>query len=480
MRSGSPITKRGTAILDEPRPEYGSATDRPNAPKRAPSRASANLRHDFSDDFAGDYNEARPQGERRLRPRSIKLKLRTRIPTSVAGRIATGVALLLIAGVGVALLMLMRSFLLHDSRFMIHSRAAVEIQGNRHLTQGKLLDLFREDIGRNIFRISLADRQAELEALPWVERATVMRLLPGRIRIAIAERTPVAFVRQGSHIGLVDGSGVLLDMAPSGTAAQTEPHYSFPVVTGVSSADPASTRAARMKIFERFTADLDSSGEKISEVLSEVDLSNPEDVKALIPANSSEILVHFGDDHFLERYRRFQQLLPAWHTAYPKLASVDMRYEREVVLDMEGSAAAKIDAAPAAIKPAHLPVKPAVAASHTIAANHAALLHPAPKPAAKPAPHLVAASAPYKLPSSAAKPAVPTPASPPAAKTTPPAMSHPVASTPSAASHSAASATPPAALSPSAAARSGYPVKPAAGKPVLPTDAYHPPQVPTK
>jgi cell division protein FtsQ len=141
----------------------------------------------------------------------------------------------------------------------------------------------------------------------------------------------VAFVRQGSHIGLVDGNGVLLDMPVD---AKSGEHYSFPVVTGISANDPVSTRAARMKIFERFTSDLDAAGEKISQELSEVDLSNPEDVQALIPDHSTEILVHFGEDNFLERYRRFKEHLPEWRTLYPKLSSVDMRYEQQVVLQM--------------------------------------------------------------------------------------------------------------------------------------------------
>jgi cell division protein FtsQ len=164
-----------------------------------------------------------------------------------------------------------------------------------------------------------------------VAHATVMRLLPNRMRVSIVERTPVAFVRQGSRIGLVDGNGVLLDMPVD---AKSKEHYSFPVVTGIAGSDPISTRAARMKIFERFTSELDGSGEKISEELSEVDLSNPEDVQALIPDHSTEILVHFGEDNFLERYQRFKEHLPEWRTLYPKLSSVDMRYEQQVVLQM--------------------------------------------------------------------------------------------------------------------------------------------------
>src|SRR5260370_11572138 len=158
-----------------------------------------------------------------------------------------------------------------------------------------------------------------------------MRLLPNRMRVSIVERTPVAFVRQGSRIGLVDSNGVLLDMPVD---AKSKEHYSFPVVTGISANDPVSTRAARMKIFERFTSDLDGSGEKVSQELSEVDLSNPEDVEALIPDHSTEILVHFGEDNLLERYRRFKEHVAGWRTLYPKLSSVDMRYEQQVVLQM--------------------------------------------------------------------------------------------------------------------------------------------------
>ncbi len=69
-----------------------------------------------------------------------------------------------------------------------------------------------------------------------------------------------------------------------------------------------------------------------------MDLSNPEDVKALIPDKSNEILVHFGDVDFLDRYRRFEEHLPEWRTVYPKLSSVDMRYERQVVLEMQSGA----------------------------------------------------------------------------------------------------------------------------------------------
>jgi cell division protein FtsQ len=153
-------------------------------------------------------------------------------------------------------------------------------------------------------------------------------------------------VRQGSQIGLVDANGVLFDLpGPDGTETrggkQDVTHYSFPVLTGISAGDPLSVRSARMRIYLGFLAALDANGEGISKRLSEVDLSNPEDVKAVIPdagSSGADILVHFGEEKFLERYHQYQSHLAEWRTQYPKLASVDMRYEQQVVLQMQPGA----------------------------------------------------------------------------------------------------------------------------------------------
>jgi cell division protein FtsQ len=89
-----------------------------------------------------------------------------------------------------------------------------------------------------------------------------------------------------------------------------------------------------MHLYQQFIGDLDSGGAKVSTQLSEVDLSDSEDIWALLPAEGSDVQVHFGDSDFLARYRSYQQHLPEWRQQYPHLASVDMRYENQVVLDM--------------------------------------------------------------------------------------------------------------------------------------------------
>ena len=54
----------------------------------------------------------------------------------------------------------------------------------------------------------------------------------------------------------------------------------------------------------------------------------------LMPEQGADILAHFGEDHFLERYQRYKAHIAEWRQQYPKLAAVDLRYEQQVVLEM--------------------------------------------------------------------------------------------------------------------------------------------------
>src|SRR6201996_3172677 len=356
MKMGS---KRGavleTAEDDSP---YGVET-----PRRRASGSSRKASYRFpEDDDPDDYADAFEEPAFKRQRGAFRVKVRKGLPKSWLGRGLFALGFLAVVGAIFAGLAGLRSALLHDGRFVMTTSADVEIVGNHNVTRAQCLSVFGADLERNIFRVPLNERRADLERLPWVAHATVMRLLPNRLRIAVTERTPVAFVRHGSQIGLVDASGVLLDMPPD---AAGDPHYSFPVLTGLSVNDPLSTRAARMAIYERFLQEL---GAKNSATISEADVSNPEDVKAVVSSGGSDILVHFGDEDFLHRYEEFEQHLPDWKQQYPKLAAADMRYERQVVLEMQpgtgvpvsGDAAGKGDSAGAAAAPvAEIPAPPA-------------------------------------------------------------------------------------------------------------------------
>jgi cell division protein FtsQ len=252
-------------------------------------------------------------------------------PAGKAGRIFLAACAVLVICAFTTAGLTLKHYLERDARFRIAGSGNIQAAGLTELTRAQLLPVFGEDIGRNIFYVPLSTRRKQLEQIPWIERATVMRLLPDQIRVSVVERKPVAFTRHGQQIGLVDADGVLLSMAPGIMSAR---HYSFPVVTGIDPGDPAGSRKARMEMYQRMMSELDADGKHNSEQISEIDLTDPEDARVLMPEQGTDILAHLGEDHFLERYQRFQAHIAEWRQQYPYLASVDLRYDNQVILQM--------------------------------------------------------------------------------------------------------------------------------------------------
>jgi cell division protein FtsQ len=266
----------------------------------------------------------------------------------------------------------------HSWRFRIDSSDQIEIAGAQHVTHTQILEVMGGDIGRNIFFVPLDQRQRQLGQIPWVESASVMRFVPNRLRVEIHERTPVAFARIGSHISLIDAGGTLMELAPGGKRK-----YSFPVIAGMNAGEPLSTRAARMKNFNELVRQLDSGGARYSKDISEVDLSDPEDVKVLAAGPSGEVLVHLGSGDYLSRYKIYLTHVQQWRQQFDKLESVDLRYDGQIIVnpDLQGMAH-QPPLTPAAAKAAMAAgVKPAAIVSYEKYVNHPAPSAPAKKPA---------------------------------------------------------------------------------------------------
>jgi cell division protein FtsQ len=236
----------------------------------------------------------------------------------------------------------------HSWRFRIESSDQIEVTGAQHVPHAQIMEVMGGDIGRNIFFVPLAQRKQQLEQIPWVESASVMRFVPNRLRIEIHERTPVAFARIGSHISLIDAGGTLMELAPGG-----KHKYSFAVITGMNAGEPLSTRAARMKNYNDLVRELDSSGARYSQELSEVDLTDPEDVKVMASDSNGEVLVHLGSGNYLQRYKTYVTHVQQWRQQFDKLESVDLRYDGQIIVNPDLNGMAKQPAlTPAAAKAA--------------------------------------------------------------------------------------------------------------------------------
>jgi cell division protein FtsQ len=253
------------------------------------------------------------------------------LPRNAAGRIRT---ILMIATVILVVGLIwvgVERYGTQSWRFRLDSSDNVTIAGTNNVSRSQILDVMASDIDRNIFFVPLEQRKKQLEQIPWVQSAAVMRLLPNRLKIVVTERTPVAFVEVNSHIEMIDGSGVIMEMPAN------QGRYSFPVIIGVSDNDPLSVRAARMKIFTRFMQELDSSGAHYSADISDVDLSDPDDVRATVTDPHGAVLVHLGSSNFLEHFKVYVTHVQEWRTQFQKLNSVDLRYDHQVIVNPDSA-----------------------------------------------------------------------------------------------------------------------------------------------
>src|SRR5487761_509048 len=243
------------------------------------------------------------------------------------------------------------NFLLTSPQMALASPSQVEISGNHFVSRSSVLEIFSADRGRSVMRIPLSKRRAQVEALPWVERATVRRALPNRIQVDIVERTPVAFLREGSNLFLVDGQGKILDRP-------LEADFHFPVVTGISAAMPRDERALRMKMMVDFLSAIQQVRSGAADSVSEIDLSDADDLQATLAGLQGApdaVLVHFGNGGFHDKFQVLLNNIGQWEAAAGRVASVDLRFEHEVVVNPETSSSAAprrpVAAKPVAVKP---------------------------------------------------------------------------------------------------------------------------------
>jgi cell division protein FtsQ len=278
-----------------------------------------------------DVDEESPflRGQKRVSAR------RSTLPKKTANRLLWGfvaAGVVCVAAVGAAWLYRYGE---RSWRFRVESSDNIEVTGMQNATKAQIMEVMGADIGRNIFFIPLAQQKAQLEQIPWVESASVMRFVPNRLRVEIHERTPVAFARVGPRMFLIDAGGTLMEL--------TSKHkYSFPVILGMNPGEPLSTRAPRMKAYSEMVREMDSGGARYSQDLSEVDLSDLEDVKVRVNDPAGDVLVHLGSSDYLRRYKIYVTHAQGWRQQFQKLESVDLRYDNQIIVNPDMERAAKV------------------------------------------------------------------------------------------------------------------------------------------
>jgi len=224
-------------------------------------------------------------------------------------------------------------FLLFSPSIEFGDLYQVEITGNQFVGRAAITDVFTPDLGKSLLRVPLDARRKQIESIPWVEEATVERTLPDRIRVELLERAPVAFLRTGNELQLVDASGVLLERP-------LEASFHFPVVSGFDETTSVVDRKQRMALFVDFMKEIELAHPGAGEEVSEVDFSDAQDVRAMLAGlpgleGQYPIWVHFGNSDFVNKFRLLAENLGQWRASAGRVESIDLRFAKQVVVNPE-------------------------------------------------------------------------------------------------------------------------------------------------
>jgi cell division protein FtsQ len=296
--------------------------------------------------------EDEPKYLRRQKPVEIRKRKFSRKAWPLYRRILVGGIVALAVGFAVYQAAI---YLLYSPSVRLKSSDQIEIRGNRFVPPEAIAEKFSADMGRSVVRVPLTERREALESLPWVEQAHVQRVMPNRIRVEITERTPVAFLRTGSDLSLVDAKGVILERPADG-------EFRFPVVGGFGESTLRDAREQRMNLYVQFMKEIEAVQPGADDHVSEADLSDAADLRVTLaglgaPSGSARpVLVHFGDSDFGNRYHLLAENIDQWRASAGSVDSVDLRFARQVVVNPESKTiAANVKQSAPQSAPLHVP-----------------------------------------------------------------------------------------------------------------------------
>lgn len=179
--------------------------------------------------------------------------------------------------------------------------------------------------GDNLVRLSLAEAAARVERNPWIESVEMAKELPGRLRVKVAERRPVALLLAGGRLVYADSEGRAI--APVSTPAELEEARSAGLLV-VSFVQPPHGEGVGSAL--KVAAELGRVQPTWAAKLSRIEVLGEEDFRLHTEALPFPLLVTSGQ--VAPKVERLVELLPELSRRYPRIEAVDLRFSRRIVV----------------------------------------------------------------------------------------------------------------------------------------------------
>jgi cell division protein FtsQ len=238
----------------------------------------------------------------------------------------------------------LQRFLLRDNQFLVavppdlgEDSPALEIRGLKNAARSQVTAVFRADYGRSLYMLPIQERRLQLLGNPWIAEASVMRVWPNQIRVEVKEREPVAWVQipgpeQTQEPALIDGEGNVLRLQQPG-------EFLLPVLRGVGMEQDQEERKLRVHRFVKLLHDAGPLAEKISEV----DATDPGNLKVMQDENGRVVMLYIGDRQFRRRLEKFRLSYPEIQKRAPESNVFDLRIEGNILsVPQDGGKAERI------------------------------------------------------------------------------------------------------------------------------------------
>jgi cell division protein FtsQ len=209
----------------------------------------------------------------------------------------------------------------------------VACEGCVRFQPAQLEAIVRREFPGNILQIDLQKLHERLEKERWIRKVEIRRVLPGELILYIEERTPAAIVELNGELVLTDRDGTLLDKYNARYGELDAPVLSG--LLGNNAADYANLQeenASRIALGLRVLSELETGSPDYTRKISEIDLSDPSNVRILLVNDTAEVFL--GDRDFLKRFRIFIANIPQYEELKADnrdIASVDLRFEGKII-----------------------------------------------------------------------------------------------------------------------------------------------------
>lgn len=182
----------------------------------------------------------------------------------------------------------------------------VDVTGTQRISTDEIRNVVRRaSSATGVWRADLQGISKEVEALPWVRKAIVSRVLPDGLRVRVIERVPRAVVRTsaGKFVWVDEDAVSLGQMAPS----DQMPTFFIRGWDEAGANDARAENRERVQKYLEMSRELATLG--LSERVSEVNLGDPHDIRALLAGDDAQIEVRLGERNLGARLERALRVL---------------------------------------------------------------------------------------------------------------------------------------------------------------------------